>query len=232
MKNILRIGVTAIAIMFLFNIAAIVETKAQGGPVGEVLKRMDTHYKALKSLRANVAREKYNSQLDETDKYSGAVSLIPGEGRNFSFRLDWTKPSKEAISVVNGKYVAYKESTKTVYTGNSDSKTVNDKGGSVLKIFSMKKDEIRSAYDVYYVGQENISGDIPTWHLKLVPKTKTNFKFYEIWVDGNGMPLMGKMTASNDDTDTILISKLEKNVKLNAAIFKINYPKGTTVVVG
>ncbi len=228
MKNILKFGLTAFAAIILFNIFAVTESKAQ--PVNEVLKRMDAYYNALKSLQANVTREKYNSQLDETDKQKGNISLLPGKGRNFAFRLNWTDPRKESISVVNGKYVAYIESQKRAYTGNSESKTVSDKGGNVLKILSMSKDEIKAAYDVYYIGEEKISGNIPTWHLKLVPKTKVSYKFSEIWVDGNGAPLMGKMTASNDDTDTILISGLIKNGKIDPKIFVITPPKGTDII--
>lgn len=230
MKNILRFGLTAIGVIFLFSAFAVPETKAQN-LVGDILQRMDNHYKALKSLRANIAREKYNSQLDETDKYKGKISLMPGKGRNFSFRLDWTTP-KESIAVVNGQYVAYKASTKTAYKGSSDSKTVNDKGGNVLKILSMSKEEIKANYDVQYVGEEKVSGSTPTWHLKLIPKTKASYKFSELWVDGNGMPIMGRVTMSNDDTDTALISGLEKNIKLKAAIFKINLPKGTQIILG
>lgn len=220
----------AIAMMFVFNIFAVTETKAQ--PVNDILKRMDTYYKKLKSLRANIKREKYDSGVDETDKYEGKISLLPGKGRNLSFRLDWTKPSKEAISVVNGKYAAYKESTKTIYTGTSDSKTVGDKGGNVLGMLSMSKDEIKAAYNVYYIGEEKIAGNVSTWHLKLVPKTSSSYKFSELWVNGNGAPLMGRITMPNGDTDTIHISGLEENVKLKPSIFKIDYPKGTTVVVG
>lgn len=227
MKNILRFGFTAIAVLVLFNTVAVIETKAQ--IVNDILKRMDTHYKTLKSLKANVAREKYNSQLEETDKQQGTITLLPGKGRNVAFRLDWTTKPQEIISVVNGKYVAYKESTKILYTGNSESKKLNEKGGSVLKIFSMSKDEIKAAYDVNYVGQENISGNISTWHLKLVPKTQMSYKFSEIWVDGNGMPLMGKITMPNDDTDTILISGLKKNEKIDPKIFKVDYPPGTKI---
>jgi outer membrane lipoprotein-sorting protein len=230
MKNILKFGLTAIAVMFLFSAVAVPETKSQN-LVGDILKRMDNHYNALKSLRANIKREKYNSQLDETDKYEGKITLLPGKGRNFSFRLDWTKPTKEAISVVNGQYLAYKESTKTAYTGSSGDKTVNDKGGNVLRIFSMSKEEIKTNYEVQYIGEEKVGGT-STWHLKLLPRAKTSYKFAELWVDGNGMPLMGQITLSNDDTDKAFLSGLEKNIKLKAAIFKIDLPKGTNVIQG
>jgi outer membrane lipoprotein-sorting protein len=217
----------AIALTFVLGGFAATETNAQ---INEILKRMDEHYKVLKSLQANVARETFNSQLGETDKMSGTISLLPGKGRSFSFRLDWSQPRNEIISVVNGQYVAFNPGIKRAYTGSSDSQKVQEKGGNALRFMSMSKEEIKANYDVEYLGQETIGGGIPTWHLKLTPKAKTNYKFADIWVDGNGMPLQGRITQLNNDTDSILLTNLRKNVSIKADVFKVSLPKGTEVV--
>src|SRR5215204_2674626 len=120
MKIFLRYGFTAIALTFILSAFA----AAANAQTTEILKRMDEHYRALKSLQANVTRELYNSQLGETDKMAGTISLLPGKGRGFSFRLDWTQPKTEIISVVNGQYVAYSPGIKRAYTGSSDSQKV------------------------------------------------------------------------------------------------------------
>lgn len=231
MKNLLRLGLTAIAIAFFFNAFAVTETKAQN-PLPEILKRMDEHYKALKSLQADIKRAQFNSQLDETDISSGTITLIPGKGRNFSLRLDWAKPKQEILSVVNGQYVAYIPNIKRAYTGSSESKNVTDKGGNILKVMSMSKDELKANYNIQLVGEEKVNGNIPTWHLKLTPKASSNFKFADLWVDGNGMPIQGKVTKLNDDTDSALLTSLKKNSTISASIFKINLPKGTEIVKG
>src|SRR5215203_1480501 len=212
MKKFIRYGFTAIALTFILGAAA----GSANAQINEILKRMDEHYKALKSLQANVTREVYNS--------------LPGKGRNFSFRLDWTQPKIEIISVVNGQYVAYSPGIKRAYTGSSDSQKVQDKGGSALKIMSMSKEEIKANYDVEYLGQETISGGAPTWHLKLTPKAKSNYKFADLWVDGNGMPVQGKITQLNNDTDSVLLTNLKKNVSIKGDIFKVSLPKGTDIV--
>jgi outer membrane lipoprotein-sorting protein len=229
MKKNLRYGLTVIALTFILSAFGATETKAQ---VNEILKRMDEHYKLLKSLQADVTRVQVNTQLGEEDTSAGTLSLVPGKGRNFSMRLDWTQPKPETISVVNGQYVAYNPSVNQAYTGNSGSKTLKDKGGNALKVMSMSKDEIKANYDVQYLGQENVSGGIPTWHLKLTPKVSSNYKFVDLWVDGNGMPIQGKITQPNNDTDSILLSNLKKNVSINGSIFKVSLPKGTKIVKG
>lgn len=226
MSNFLRYGLTAIALTFIFGAFSVSETNAQ---INEILKRMDVHYKKLKSLKADVKRERYNSQLKDTETMSGNISLIPGKDRNFALRLDWKKPREEMISVVNGQYIAYTPGIKQAWIGNADSKTVGGKGGSVLKAMSMSKEEIKANYNVEYLGQENANG-VPTWHLKLTPKVKSNYKFTDLWVDGDGMPIQARVTELNNDTDTISLSSLKKNDTLDASIFNIKPPKGTTIV--
>ncbi|HLM02647.1 MAG TPA: hypothetical protein VK400_16455, partial [Pyrinomonadaceae bacterium] len=101
------------------------------------------------------------------------------------------------------------------------------------RVMSMSKEELKANYNVVYLGQENVGGNIPTWRLKLTPKKAANFKFAELWVDGNGMPVQGKVTALvNDDTDTILLQNLIKNDTINGSIFEVNLPKGTDVIKG
>lgn len=231
MKNFLRYGFTAIALTFVLSAFAATPANAQG-IVTEVLKRMDAHYKLLKSLQADVSRETFNSQLGETDKASGTISLLPGKGRNFSLRLDWEKPKAENIAVVNGQYVAYNPGIGQAWIGSSGSKTLSSKGGNALQVMSMSREEIKANYNVEYLGQEGISGAVQTWHLKLTPKVKSNYKFVDLWVDGNGMPLQGKITLLNNDTDTILLTRLKKNETIAGSTFKINLPKGTKIVKG
>jgi outer membrane lipoprotein-sorting protein len=229
MKKYFRFGFAAMALALIFNVFAATETKAQGG-VNEILKRMDGHYKVLSSLKADIVREKTNTQLGETDRYQGKIVLLPGKGTKFSVRLDWEKPKTEILSVINGQYVAYIPGQKRAYTGSSSSKTASEKGGNILRVMSMSKEELKANYNVVYLGQETVSGNIPTWRLKLTPKKASNFKFAELWVDGNGMPIQGKVVALNDDTDTVLLQNMKKNDTINASIFKVNVPKGTDVI--
>jgi len=228
MKSFLRLSLAAIAVTLFLNAFAITETKAQ--QLNEILKRMDEHYKSLKTLKADVTRAQYNAQLRETDVSSGKISLIPGKGRKFSLRLDWTKPKVETLSIVNGQYVAFIPNIKRAYTGSSDSKTVNDKGGNVLKIMSMSKEDLKANYNIQYLGGEKVAGSIPTLRLKLTPKAATNFKFADLWVDGDGMPIQAKVTRLNDDTDSIMLANLGRNVTINGSIFEVKLPKGTEVV--
>ncbi len=228
MKKVFRTCLISFCLMYVLSVFGASEAHAQ--VLNEILNRMDRHYKSLASLNASVTREKTNVQLKETDRYQGKLVLLPKEGKAFSLRLDWTKPKQEVLSVVNGQYVAYIPAIKRAYTGSSASKTAKDKGGNVLSVMSMSKDQLKANYTVQYLGEEKIADGISTWRLKLTPKTAAQYKYAELWVDGNGMPLQGKVVALNDDTDTFLLQNLLKNKKIKGAVFKVKIPKGTEVL--
>lgn len=222
--------ITAIAIMIAFCFLAPSNANAQ---INEILKRMDAHYKALESFKADVSREVSNSQLGETDNYSGNIYVVPDKKnpKNLRFRLNWIKPREESLSVINGKYELYVPAQGRLFQGSSSSKSVKTKGGSALAVMSMTKEEIKANYDLVYVGTESVSGT-DTVRIKLTPKAKADFQYVELWVDGNGMPVQGKIVMPNNDTDQIRFSSIKKNVPLEASEFKIKYPSNVQKVKG
>jgi len=226
MKSFLRIGFAAIALILFFNAFAVTETKAQG-ILNEILKRMETHRQSLASLQANVSMAKYNAQLGETDTTQGTIMYLPAKGRDALVRIDWTSPMQETLSVVNKQYVLYRPRLGQAIVGKADGRGKDTKANSALAFMSMSKDELKANYNVQYLGQENVSNGAPTWHLKLTPKTANSYKYAEIWVDGNGMPIQGRVVESNDDATTVMLSNLQKNVNLDTNKFKVNLPKGT-----
>ena len=228
MKNHLKLFLTAIAFILFFNVFAVTETRAQN-IVGEILKRMEAHRQSLSSLQANIKMDKYNAQLDEHDVTEGTVMYLPAKGRDALVRIDWLKPVQETLAVVKKEYVLYRPRLNQAIIGKVDEKTKDTKATGALAFMSMSKEQLKNNYDVSYLGKETIGGNVETWHLKLVPKTATDYKYSEIWVDGNGMPLQGKVVESNDDSTTVLLSNLQKNSNLDASKFRVNL-KGVTIV--
>ncbi len=63
---------------------------AQGaGLVSSIFNKMERNRRDLKTLRAGISMEKYNSQLRDSEKYNGVVSYVPGAGREASVRIEW-----------------------------------------------------------------------------------------------------------------------------------------------
>ena len=89
------IAPTLIALILITLVAtSLPKVHAQAGLVSSMLNRMEKNKQSLKSLRANISMTKYNSQLGDSDNYSGIVLYIPGAaGSSSAFvRLEWTKP--------------------------------------------------------------------------------------------------------------------------------------------
>src|SRR5918992_4412484 len=91
------------------------------GLVSSMLSRMEKNKRSLKSLRANIQMEKYNSQLRDKDTYSGVVLYIPGAGGNSSasVRLEWTRPKHEILVSNNGSYTAYQPRLNQAFQGKT-----------------------------------------------------------------------------------------------------------------
>ena len=213
---------------FIFAAAA-TDASAQG-IINEILNRMDAHNKALTSLRANVTMVKENAQLGGAqDSNDGRVAYLPQKGRNPLVRIDWARP-KESLSVVNKQYVIHRPALNQAYTGSTDSAKGNAKAGGALAFMNMSRAQLKENYTVTYLGEESVKDGTKTWHLQMTPKTPTSYKLAEVWVDGNGMPVQSKVIEKNNDSTTVLLTNLQKNVRVDKSEFQIKLPDGTKII--
>jgi len=95
----------------------------------------------------------------------------------------------------------------------------------------MSRQQLTATYLVDFVGKETVAGST-TWHLLLTPRAKASYKSADLWVDANGMPIQARITAPNDDSTTILLTNLQKNVTVNKADFKLQVPPGIKPIRG
>lgn len=228
MRNFLKFGLTAFALIFLSGAFAVTETKAQGG-LAEILKRMDVNNKTMTSLKAGVKMEKNNSQLGEVDVSEGTIIYLPQKGKDAYVRIDWTKPTEESLAIVNKQYRLYRPRLKQAMEGKVDGAKGNAKAGGALVFLNMSKAQLKANYKIEWGGQETVGG-VPTVHLVLTPKNKTSYKTADLWVDSDGMPIQAKVTENNNDTTTVFLSNLKKNETINGSVFAIDLPKGTKII--
>jgi outer membrane lipoprotein-sorting protein len=232
MKKTFRFILPAIALMFLFNGFAAIDTNAQGIP-NKILTLMETHRKAMTSLKADISMVNHDPNIGDDTKSGkviyAAVRDKKGRDTDALMRLDWIKPKNEILSVIKKKFVIWDVKGGIAYTGSADSSKVKSEGGGglVKLLTNSSKDELKSKFTFEYLGEESVSG-ASVWHLKLTPKTKQDYKFTDIWIDGNGMPLQAMTTSINNDTQTIQLSNLSKNVSLDGQAFVVEVPKNVT----
>lgn len=225
MNSVLRIGILAICLGFIFSSVSVSEAKAQN-IINEILRRMDSYNKSLQSLKADVTMVKYNPQLNVSDTTVGTTSYLPKTAKRVMYvRIDWTKPVQEHISVIGDSYELYRPRLNTVIQGKTQQAKNSASVGGALSFMNMSKDQLKANYDVIYIGEEQISGGAKTWHIQLTPKTAASYKLADLWVDGNGTPLQAKITEKNNDTTTVLLARLQKNVTIKGDEFKLAYDK-------
>ena len=118
-----------------------------------------------------------------------------------------------------------------VIQGRTDQAKNSASAGSALAFMTMSKEQLKANYDVVYLGQEKVTGGVDTWHLQLTPKGKTSYKSAELWVDGDGMPRQAKVIEVNNDTTTVLLSNIQKNITINGGDFKLAYDKKKVKII-
>jgi outer membrane lipoprotein-sorting protein len=233
MKKLIAIG---LGMVVLTALAVGFPHQANGqsaGLVSSVLSRLEKNRAELKSLRAKISMEKYNSQLHDSDKSYGDVAYVPGAGQKVSVLLEWNKPQHEILAVANGRYTLFRPRLKEAYTG-----TVNGKGspkgtGNILELLNLNRQQLQTRFEPFQeVREETIWGGVSTIHLKLVPKGGANYKYAEIWVDSSGMPVQSKVVEKNDDTTTVRLSSPERNVKISPDEFAIKLGSDVKIIRG
>src|SRR5437870_5538127 len=220
-----RLFSPCLAVILLAAMATSSASRAvgQAGLVSSVLSRMERAKQSLKTLRANISMSKYNSQLRDTENFSGIVLYIPGAAGSASalMRLEWNKPQHEILAVSNGNYSLYRPRLNMVIEGKTGSMK-SQKDGDVLALINMSAAQLRTKFGNFQdEREETLWGGVRTTHFKAVPKTAASYKYIEIWVDDSGMPVQTKMVEKNDDSTTLRLSSVEKNQAISKDQFTL-----------
>lgn len=230
MSRFIPLGLIAGLILAAFIVVSPTTANAQSaGLVSSVLNRLEKNRANLKSLRAGINMEKYNSQLGTKDTSTGVVLYIPGSGRSASVRVEWKSPQHEILAVQNGKYMLFRPRLKTVYTGSS-SKAPNKTNG-IIDMMYMTRQQLEAKFQpLQDVREETLWGGVSTIHLTLVPKGNASYKYAEVWIDASGMPVQSKIVEKNDDATTMRLVSVERNPKISSDDIEIKLDSTVKVI--
>jgi outer membrane lipoprotein-sorting protein len=212
--------------VFLFVFMTLSSAAANAQVTMEILKRIEQHQKALKSLRAEIAINKFSVQAGGGYLKEGSLTLVPHKIGNYSLRLDSPRPEEQNFLIVANQYLVYLPNGKLAYTG----KATDSQKLLFFPFSDVSKKTLSLEYQFRYTGQEKIGGTIDTFHLELTPKTPQNYSQIEFWIDVNGMVLQWKIKETNGDWTSVRLSNLQKNVAVNTNDFKINLPKDIKII--
>jgi outer membrane lipoprotein-sorting protein len=231
MKRFIPLGLIAGLVLAAFIAVTPSTANAQSaGLVSSVLNRLEKNRASLKSLRAGINMEKYNSQLGTKDTLTGVVLYIPGAGRSASVRLEWKSPQHEIISVQNGQYVLFRPRLNTAYKGRSNEKSAKGASG-IIDMMYMSKQQLEAKFQpLQDVREETLWGGVSTIHLTLVPKGNASYKYAEVWIDASGMPVQSKIVERNDDATTMRLVSVEKNAKISSDDIPVKLDSNVKIV--
>jgi outer membrane lipoprotein-sorting protein len=232
MKRLFSFSLVVGLFLATMSLAPASRTSAQSaGLVSSILNRMERQKKNLKTLRADINMEKYNSQLRDKETWSGIVLYIPGAGNAF-VRLEWNRPQHEILTSENGNYMLYQPRKGIVYEGKNNH--FSNRGDSdVLSLMNMSATQLRTKFGEFQdVREETLWGGVATTHFKVYPKVAASYKYIEAWIDNEGMPVQTKMVEKNDDATTIRLTNLAKNQTIPPGEFKQNLDASVKRVKG
>jgi len=235
MKKIFTISLVVSVILIGLSINSGSTARAQGpGFVSSLLSRMEKSQRSLKSLRANIGMVKYNAQLRDEDKYQGLVLYIPGaSGSSSAFvRLEWTQPQHEILAIQNGNFTLYRPRLNMAIEGRTGTMK-SQKDSDVLALMNMSAAQLRTKFGEFQdQREETLWGGVWTQHFKVTPKVAASYKYIEVWVDKEGMPVQTKMVEKNDDSTTMRLTNVEKNASIPLDQFKLKLDSNVKRVRG
>jgi len=230
MKRFAPLSAIAVLLLSVFFAVPPTPVNAQSaGLVSSVLSRLEKNRANLKSLRAGINMEKYNSQIGSNDKLTGVVMYIPGAGRSASVRIEWQKPTHEILAVQDGKYTLFKPRLLTAYVGSSNKAPKGSSG--IMDMMYMSRQQLETKFQpLQDVREETLWGGVSTIHLTLVPKGNAGYKYAEVWIDSSGMPVQSKIVEKNDDVTTMRLVSIEKNPKISTDDIKLKLDSNVKII--
>jgi outer membrane lipoprotein-sorting protein len=232
MKRFSPLGFLAVAI--ISALVAVSPSTAKGqsaGLVSSVLNRLEKNRADLRSLRAGISMQKYNAQIGTNDTYKGVVLYVPGSGRSASVRIEWSSPQHEIIAVENNKYTIYRPRLGTAIVGVANGKGSPRPANGIMDMMYMSRQQLETRFQpLQDVREETLWGNVSTIHLTLVPKGNASYKYAEVWIDKDGMPVQSKVVEKNDDATTMRLLSVEKNQKISADEFKLKLDSNVKIV--
>ena len=232
MKKLFTLSLAALMLASSFALVA-KPAQAQGpGLVSSILNKMDRNRRTLSSLRAAMTMQKYNAQLRDFEMSSGEVAYIAGQGTNQKVKVEWTRPAREMLSVLNGQYTLYRPRLNQALVGSTKSAKGNAKVSGVLGFgLNASGSQIKNQFDVELAGEGTLyDGGPHVWMLKLTPKGGASYKFAEVWVDDNGMPVQTRVTERNGDSTLVRLTNIQRNARVSPQDIEVALPAGVKIV--
>jgi outer membrane lipoprotein-sorting protein len=194
-----------------------------------VLAMMDKSASDFRSLSADIEQLKYTDVVKDTSKEEGQIFVR----RDQKMRIEIAKPDPKTILRTGDSLFIYTPKIKRVEEYNlGKHRSMVDQ---YLRLgFGTKTQDIQKSFDVKLTGEEEIDRR-KTFVLELTPKSdevRKQITKIQMWIDPSSwLPVQQKFfETGGGDYFLVKYSNMMKNLKLDEAKFKQDWPKDATRV--
>ncbi len=190
----------------------------------EILSDMNEASKRLKTVSANLEYTKVTVLVDDKSKEAG--QLFFRRGKTTEIRIDIQKPERKILLFKKSKGEIYFPKINQIqeYDLTQKSDLVQQ---FLLLGFGTDTGELKKAYNVKYLQEEDLEGDT-TALLELVPRKENvaaQISKIQIWVsEESWLPTQQKFFESGGDYTIALYSAVKVNRVLPGSTFELNAP--------
>ncbi len=197
-----------------------------------VMARIDKTAPQFKSMTAYIKRTVHTAIVNDETTESGTIKFKREKAGDTRALIAFTGPDAKSVAFDGASVSLYYPKIKTVQIYN-----VGDKRGLIdqflLLGFGATSAELQTAYEITWVGLENIAGK-PANHLQLIPKSKEalqRLKKADLWIDAEtGAPVQQRfVTSASGDFMLVTYTSMKANAPLSDGALKLTYPKGVQI---
>lgn len=196
-----------------------------------VLENMDRRGGNLRSMSARIVQKKWTDILEEFDQEERGDFHFLRDNDAIRLRRDITEPGVSTLLINDGKGTFYQPLLKQA--NRYDLGARKDRAEFLLLGFTSKKEALREAYAIRWLGPEMI-GDRQTYVLELTPRSDKVSAFFSrvvLWVDGRlWVPIQQKLVEPTRDYLLIRFEDVRLNLDLPASRFELDLPSDVNVI--
>ncbi|MBL8148297.1 MAG: outer membrane lipoprotein carrier protein LolA [Blastocatellia bacterium] len=221
-----------VALLFISFGLVVTTTTSSNSKEEMILANMENVGKTLSSFTASLWQQKTNTQIGISDPPEmGTIYYVPAKNGKMKLRIDIQKPAKTVV--VSGNEVKFYQKDINQLLITSTKGASSNKSVSFLAITFGSVSAMRENYNIKYVKDEKIEGEM-TSVLHLTPKTEGNpYKSVDVWISQSiWMPLQQKLIEVNEDVTLVRLSNLKKNIEFDVKTLIDNFNPKAKVVKG
>jgi outer membrane lipoprotein-sorting protein len=196
-----------------------------------ILKKMDEVAANFHTTQADFVWDQYQKVVDETDTQKGTL-YYRRAGTQIEMMAEFKEPDTKFLLYKDNKVQLYQPKIEQVIVYSTTGK--GDIESYLVLGFGGSGQDLTKAFDVTYVGEENIGG-IATGKLQLVPKSaKMRDNYFSrsiLWIDlSKGTAVQQQFFQTQGDYRLAKYSAVKVNARIGNDVFQLKTTKKTQFV--